>query len=93
MYSRYTEERKVVAPSNLVQIKFEDFEAEPVAQTEKIYNSLNLGNFDDVRDNMIQYAESKKSFRKKCYNYSLYTIHCVNKYCKEAIEEWEYPKL
>ena len=93
MYSRYTEERKVVAPSNLVQIKFEDFEAEPVAQTEKIYNSLNLGNFDDVRDNMIQYAESKKSFRKKCYNYSPYTIHCVNKYCKEAIEEWEYPKL
>lgn len=42
---KYFEQRSLISPGNLVEIKFEDFQENPLATLEKIYFNLKIPNF------------------------------------------------
>ena len=93
MIDVYNRDRQTISVQNLFQMRFEDFEADPIAMSSQIYRSLNLGDFDSVRPEMERYVASKKRFQKNKYNYSAHTIEMVNHYCAATLNEWGYSYL
>lgn len=93
LHNKYESEKGLISEGNLIEIRFEDFEADPVGVTEQIYSKLQLGNFDEAKQYMGQYVSSKRGFRKNRYNYAQRTIDLVNQHWGYAIEQWNYEKL
>lgn len=90
LIDRYEEQKMLIPEGNLVELRFEDFEADPVENTRQIYNTLQLGDFDKVRANIEQYAGSKRGFKKNRYNYDSHTVELVDRWCSSTIQRWNY---
>lgn len=93
LYEKYEADKVLIPEGNLVEVKFEDFEVDPVAKSEEIYSRLGIGDFERVRPKMEAYVGSKKGFKKNRYNYDAHTIEVVERFCSPAIEKWGYEKL
>ncbi len=93
MHNKYEAEKGLILEGNLVEIRFEDFESDPIGVTELIYERLNLGSFDEAKRHMGKYVSSKRGFRKNKYDYSQRTIDLVNDHWGYAINHWNYEKL
>lgn len=75
---------------NLIELKFEDFEKDPVGNLESIYNALNLGEFDASRQKFEDYVASQKSYQKNAYELPEEMIDLINDHWGEHIEKWGY---
>jgi hypothetical protein len=64
---KYLSERELIPEGNLVEIGFEDLEADPLETVRSIYQRLNLEGFEAARPLFNQYLNSVKSYRKNIY--------------------------
>jgi hypothetical protein len=55
MYDRFEADRHLIAPGRLCELLYEDLVREPLAQVEKIYRQLDLGDFEPARPEVEQY--------------------------------------
>lgn len=90
MISRYNTDKRLIPAQNLFEVRFEDFEVAPLAKTEEIYRTLNLGDFNSVKTRMAEYLNAQKRHQKNRYSYSPHTISMVNRYCSATLTEWDY---
>ena len=90
IYDKYEEDKHLIPEGHLFELRFEDFEKDPVGMAEKIYKSLNLGDFESVRPLMAEYAVQKKGFRKNKYEYDEKTLAAVDAHWHKAVEQWGY---
>lgn len=90
LYDRYESEKLAIPAGNLVEVRFEDIEASPLELTEQIYKTLRLGDFEAVRARMEQYIGTKRGFKKNKYNYQPHTVEVVEKWCSDALHQWDY---
>lgn len=90
LYERYEEEKQLIPEGNLVEVRFEDFEADPIKHTEQIYKQLQLGDFEAIRAKMEAYVGTKRGFKKNKYRYDERTIALVDEWCSDAIKQWGY---
>ena len=67
MYDLYLKEKELLSENQLVEIKFETFEKEPLRTLELIYSELNLPAFDNTKDRMISYLSQINNHRKNKY--------------------------
>ena len=93
LFKKYESDRELIPEGHLAEIRFEDFEKDPVGVAQQIYAKLNLGDFESVRPLMAEYAGEKKGFRKNRYQYDAHTIDNVNARWSEAIAHWGYEFL
>ncbi|MFI3282665.1 MAG: sulfotransferase [Rikenellaceae bacterium] len=90
LYHKYEEDKKLIPEGNLVEIKFEDYEADAYAQTELIYKSLGLTTFDSAKGDIEAYISKKKGHKKTKYNFHERTIKLVEERWGFALEQWGY---
>ncbi|MCC8088730.1 MAG: sulfotransferase [Rikenellaceae bacterium] len=90
MYRKYESEKSLIPAGNLIEVKFEDFEADSIGLTERIYDELNLPGYDLAEMNIRRYLESKKGFRKNKYKYDDRTVELVEKHWDYVIKDWGY---
>ncbi len=90
LYKKYEEDKHLIPEGNLVEVKFEDFEADALAMTEKIYEQLQLPGWEEARPAIEQYVGSKKGYKKNKYQYDARTVELVEKHWKFALEQWAY---
>lgn len=90
LYYKYEEEKHLIPQGNLVEIKFEDFEADAFAMTENIYEKLDLPGFKDSKENIQKYLDKKKGYKKNKYTYDDRTLEIVNENWKMALDDWGY---
>ena len=64
MYSSYFEHRDELPSNRLAEVRFEDLVDQPLEQLGKVYDQLELGGFEDVKPNLEDYFERKKSHKK-----------------------------
>ena len=48
MYEVFEKDRRMIDPSRLCELRYEDLIADPVAQLKRVYQELDLGGFDEV---------------------------------------------
>lgn len=90
LYHTYEEEKKLIPQGNLIEIKFEDFEADALSMTEKIYNTLSIPGFEAAKADISAYLEKKKGYKKNAYKYDPRTVELVEKHWDFALKQWDY---
>ncbi len=90
LYHNYEEDKKLIPEGNLIEIKFEDFEADPLAMTERIYRTLNIPGFEEAQPDIAAYLNKKKGYKKNAYRYETRTVELVEKHWDFALKQWGY---
>ena len=66
----YIEDRHLIPEGNLVELKFEDVEANPLAEMEQIYNQLNLELTPETHERIKALIKAMSGYRKNRYRLS-----------------------
>ncbi len=64
MYRAYIRDTADIPPENLIEIRYEDLCADKVGVMEKVYDQLQLGDFEKMRPGLERYAEEHKNYKK-----------------------------
>ena len=65
----YERTKSLIPTHNLVEIRYEDFEKDPLVGIGEIYEKLNLEGFESSRDQFVSYLDEQKKFEKGNYAY------------------------
>lgn len=90
MMNDYFETKSLIPTKNLVELKFEDFEKNPLENLEQIYCDLDLDGFQQVSGKFETYLDSKKSYKKNKYAISQKELNRVLKEWDFTMKKWEY---
>ncbi len=90
LYYKYEEEKHLIPKENLMELKFEDFEADAYGMTEEIYRTLNIEGFNESKEAIEKYIGKRKGYKKNKYSYDKHTIETVEKNWSMALEDWGY---
>lgn len=93
LYRRYEQDKQLIPAGNLIEIKFEDYEKDALAITEKIYKTLSLPGFENAKADIARYLDKKKGYKKNAYKYEDRTIELVEKNWDFALKQWGYERL
>lgn len=67
IYTRYLEDRRLIAPGRLTEVGYRHLAAEPLAALAEVYAQLRLPDFDIARPAIAHYVESLRGYRKNVY--------------------------
>jgi hypothetical protein len=68
MYDAFVEDVQQLPANQFCDIAYKELTSAPVETLEKIYRTLELGNFDEVRSVFQQYAESQREYKKNKFS-------------------------
>ncbi|MFL5342494.1 MAG: sulfotransferase family protein [Gemmataceae bacterium] len=92
MLDAYFDQRLLVAPGRLCEVRFEDLERDALGQVEQIYAKLNLPSFADVRPALEQYVGTLHGYRKNEYAPLADDLRRqVADQWQRSFAEWNYP--
>jgi hypothetical protein len=87
MMQRYQEQKSLVPKGNLMELRFEDFEKNPVPELQKIYSGLLKEDFEAVKPRFTSYFKSLEGYTKNRYRISVSRLQSIER-------EWgRYMKL
>jgi len=78
MYKAYFKEIQVLPPHSLFEIKFEEFEKNPLPILKNMYETLELNGFDEALSSIKAYWNSLAGYQKNKFKYSDRLIKKVN---------------
>lgn len=93
LYHTYKEQKKILPPTALYEVRFEDIEKDALTITQDIYQKLNIPGWEEAKPAIEKYILSKKGYKKNRYQYDPRTIQLVNEHWSEALDDWGYEKL
>ena len=67
MYSAFDAQRHLVNPKNLYEIRYEDLVRDQVGEMQKLYEALNLGEFERMRPQLESYLKGTKDYKTNRY--------------------------
>ena len=90
---RYLAGRSKIPEGRLVEVRFEDLEAAPLEQIQRIYETLRLPGFAEAEADFRAYIDSVSGYRKNAYKLKAGVIDKVNRHWSFAFAEWGYTRL
>lgn len=90
LYHKYEADKQFIPQGNLLEVKFEDFEADAFGMTQHIYHSLAIPGFEDARTAIEKYVGNKKGYKKNKYSYDERTIQLVQQNWGFVLDQWGY---
>lgn len=79
-------------PSRFVEVSFEDLECEPLAQLERVYESLGIPGFQGVVGELERYLDSVAGYRRNVHAFSDETVVRVDRQWGELVRRWGYQR-
>ncbi|MEM1171564.1 MAG: sulfotransferase [Cyanobacteria bacterium P01_H01_bin.35] len=90
MMQKFLDDKKMIEPENLVEIKYEDFIGNEMAELKRIYTNLNLSGFAEAEYEFKKSLESQKNYQVNQYVLDRETIDTITKEWRFTLEEWQY---
>ena len=90
MMRSYFNEKNLIPSENLVEVKFENLEHNPIQNLESIFTKLKLKNFESIRSKIRSYIESIKNYKKNKYKLNNAIIDKIYEKWGFAIDKWGY---
>ena len=90
LMQRFFVEKTLIPSQNFIEIKFEDFEANPLKELEKVYYELKLPGFQIAEEYFRKYIETQKEYKKNEYLLDDKTQKKIYQNWKFTIEKWKY---
>lgn len=63
MYRGFEDQRTRMDPDSIVDVRYEDLVVDPVAQVKQLYERLQIGDFETMRESLEAYVNSKKDYK------------------------------
>jgi hypothetical protein len=86
----YLEQKSLIPAKNLMELRFEEFEQNPVKEMEKIYNELLEEDFSSVKSYFSEYFKTQKGHRKNKYVVEASEINAIQEHWRKYIEMYQY---
>jgi len=93
LVQRYLADRELIPPGNLVEVRFEDLEADPLAEVSRVYDTLGLPGFVSAEPRIRAYLDSVAGYQKNSYELTADVIEQVNRHWSFAFDVWGYRRL
>jgi hypothetical protein len=90
MMKSYFRESRLIPKGNLVELRFEDLEKDPIAQLHRIYYSLDLKDYEKAEPIFLRYLQTIKSYKKNKFDFSKELIDQVKEHWNFTLEKWGY---
>jgi len=90
LFYKFEEQKVHIPKENLIEVKFEDFEHEPMEMTEAIYQQLDLPGFTKSKDQIFKYIHSKDGYSKNHYKIDDHIVKLVEDNWGMALKAWHY---
>jgi hypothetical protein len=90
MLRKYESDKAMIPAGNLIELKYEDFEHEPLVNLEHIYQQLNLPNFNITKDRFVKYIDSQNKFKVNKHQISDEKIEKIYRHLGFAMEQYQY---
>lgn len=92
MMTAYLHDAEGVPADRLVELRYDELDASPIAAVERVYEQLSLPGFDAVRGRFEAYLASVSAFEKNRFDYSDEAASRVEARLKPFIERWGYKR-
>lgn len=86
----YESTKHLIPPGRLHEMRFEDLEADPMGQMKQVYDTLDLGGWDNVEPALLKELPSLNEYRKNSFNMDEATMRKVYSRWKNAFERYGY---
>ena len=86
----YADQKHLVPPGNLTEVRFSDLEENPLDVTKKIYKQLNLTGFDEALPEFEKYVLKMKNYRKNKHTIQRSKLDMILKEWDFAMEQYNY---
>lgn len=80
----------LIPKENLYELKFEDFEVNPLSELEAIYKQFGFTHFESVLPELTAYVDSKKSYKKNNHKSSPIDTNRIISECNFAFKKLGY---
>lgn len=87
---RFEAERSLIPEQNLIEIRFEELEREPLAVLESVYTHLRLPGFEAARPRFEAYVRGQQGYRKNVHRLDGALIERVQQHWGPALKRWGY---
>ncbi|MEL7351752.1 MAG: sulfotransferase [Cyanobacteria bacterium J06560_5] len=81
---------KTLPRENFIELQFERFEANPMAELQRIYSQLGLDGWAMAKPLFEQYLADQKHYQKNQYDFSAHSIEQVSNHWWPFIARWGY---
>lgn len=82
----------MIPSGNLAEVRFEDLEADPAGELERIYRDLSLPGWTEARPKVESYLHSINGYKKNRLSASPEVVEMVNGQLGFIQNEWGYPE-
>lgn len=86
----YLEQKSLIPAENLMELRFEEFEQNPVKEMEKIYNELLREDFSSVKSYFADYFKTQKGHQKNKYLVDAEEIDAIRKHWGKYLKMYAY---
>ena len=90
MMQRYLRDRESIPEGNLVEVRFEDIEADPLGELARIYRRLRLPGWEQAREPIAAYAARLSGYRKNRHRIDGDVVRVVDRDWGFAVKSWGY---
>lgn len=90
MYEAFFEEMKLLPADRFYEVKFEEFEKNPLPMIEEMYKQLNLGDYEKVRKDIEDYWKTFEDYKKNEFDYPEGLMKKVNERLGFYFEHYGY---
>jgi hypothetical protein len=90
LYRKVDEGRELVAPSRFYELRYEDLIADPEAQLRRLYEHLELGDFEQYLPRLRQYLAEHVDYRTNRYELTAQQRAAVDENWGDVIDRYGY---
>jgi hypothetical protein len=90
LIDNYLNQKSLIPTGNLLELRFENFEENPLKEMENIYTNLLKEDFSKVKNHFIKYINSQKKHKKNNYRVDEKTIDSIRKHLGKYMEMYNY---
>ncbi len=87
----YERLKSLIPADHLVEIRYEDFEADPLEGLRNIYDRLDLEGFEQSIPAFTAYLNSQRKFEKASHHFNHEEIERITTRWRFAMERYGYP--
>jgi hypothetical protein len=86
----YFQQKSLIPKGNLVEVRFEDLEKDPMRVLRRVYSELNISGFEQAEKGIQDYVNSMKSYKKNNHKLSKQQLDILTEAFHFAMKELHY---
>jgi len=86
----YLEQKSLIPEKNLIEIKFDEYETDPLYFLQKVYHDFSLPKFEEAKPHFANYISNQSGYKKNKYDISKELLRRIIDRWGFSMELWDY---